>query len=57
MWIKLELIHNINEVGVSVQIGNYENSIFKKYNEDKSFKSKVDAAVKRIIRMKLCMKK
>ena len=32
-------------------------SIFKKYNEDKSFKSKVDAAVKRIIRMKLCMKK
>ena len=32
-------------------------SIFKKYNEDKSFKSKVDTAVKRIIRMKLCMKK
>lgn len=31
--IKLELIHNINEVGVSVQIGNYENSMFKKYNE------------------------
>lgn len=32
-------------------------SILKKYNEDKSFKSKVDIAAKRIIRMKLCMKK
>jgi beta-N-acetylhexosaminidase len=32
-------------------------SILKKYNEDKSFKLKVDAASKRIIRMKLCMKK
>lgn len=33
------------------------NSLFKKYTEDKSFKSKVDIASKRIIRMKLCMKK
>ena len=32
-------------------------SILKKYNEDKSFKSKVDIAAKRIIRMKLCIKK
>lgn len=32
-------------------------SLLKKYTEDKSFKSKVDIAAKRIIRMKLCMKK
>lgn len=32
-------------------------SLLKKYTEDKSFKSKVDIASKRIIRMKLCMKK
>jgi beta-N-acetylhexosaminidase len=33
------------------------NSLLKKYTEDKSFKSKVDIASKRIIRMKLCIKK
>jgi len=32
-------------------------SILKKYQEDKSFKQKVDEASKRIVRMKLCMKK
>lgn len=32
-------------------------SLLKKYTEDKSFKSKVDIASKRIIRMKLCIKK
>lgn len=33
------------------------NSLLNKYTEDKSFKSKVNIAAKRIIRMKLCMKK
>lgn len=33
------------------------NSLLKKYTADKSFKSKVDIASKRIIRMKLCIKK
>lgn len=32
-------------------------SLLNKYTEDKSFKSKVNIAAKRIIRMKLCMKK
>ncbi len=32
-------------------------AILKKYQEDKSFKSKVDEAAKRVIRMKLCMAK
>ncbi len=32
-------------------------SILKKYQEDMSFKQKVDEASKRIVRMKLCMKK
>ncbi|MBP6460357.1 MAG: hypothetical protein KA264_09690 [Crocinitomicaceae bacterium] len=32
-------------------------AILKKYQEDKAFKSKVDEAAKRVIRMKLCMSK
>ena len=32
-------------------------AILKKYQEDKAFKSKVDEAAKRVIRMKLCMAK
>ena len=47
----------IDIILMPLKIDKAYNSLLNKYTEDKSFKSKVNIAAKRIIRMKLCMKK